>query len=34
MDKDNFGKNKKIITWKNTAIIHNVFLKNFIKLNS
>jgi hypothetical protein len=29
IDKDNFGKNHKKITWENTATIHSVFKKNY-----
>jgi len=28
IDKDNFGKNHKKITWENTATIHSVLKKN------
>jgi hypothetical protein len=34
IDKDNFGKNHKKITWKNTATIHSVLKKKITKLNS
>jgi hypothetical protein len=31
IDKDNFGKNHKKITWKNTATIHSVLKKKNYK---
>jgi hypothetical protein len=31
IDRDNFGKNHKKITWKNTATIHSVLKKKITK---